>query len=69
MSLIKKIDVPKYLAARRRNSQLAARFVIQPQAAVVSSTEPARAKSNAAAFREGFSLEHPSLSVIVPGRD
>ena len=69
MSLIKKIDVPKHLAARRAARQFALRPAIQPRATVISETEPAGMKANAANFGEAFSLEHSSPKVLVPAKD
>lgn len=63
MSLIKKIDVPKHFAARRAMARVAARPVIQPDAAAVSVLEPAAAKANAAMFIGDFPPGHSSSSV------
>jgi hypothetical protein len=70
MSLIKKIDVPSHLAARRADRQRAALSVIQPISAPISETELARTNTSAAEFREDFSLEHSSpTAAILPPQD
>jgi hypothetical protein len=69
MSLIKKIDVPKYFAARRASRQGGAGRVIQPVATTATAIEPAGTKPNAATFRRDFSLEHSSPSVFAPAEE
>ena len=66
MSLIKKIDVPKYFAARRADRQRAALPAIQAHAAAISMTESTGTKASAAEFRKDFSLEHSSPAAILP---
>lgn len=67
MSLIKKIDVPRHMAARRAQRHLATRLAIQPQAAAIVEVTPPDA--SAAEFREDFSAEHSSSKRIGPAKD
>lgn len=67
MGLIKKIDVPKYFAARRA-AQLAARLTAapslsHPEAIGVSEARPCRMSASASDFVADFSLEHSSSRV------
>jgi hypothetical protein len=64
MGLIKKIDVPKYFAARRAarlTAQLAAApAVSQPDATGVAEIRPRGTSAKASNFVADFSLEHSS---------
>ncbi len=66
MSLIKKVDVPEYFAARRAMRLNAIGRVIKPPATAAAGVVPVGAKGSAAKFIEDFSLEHSSSSAIVP---
>ena len=65
MSLIKKIDVKKYSAARRGKSLVAAPLVSQPDASELLEIEPAGARANTPDSNGEFSMEHSSSRVIV----
>lgn len=63
MSLIKKIDVPKYFAARRAMRLGSVHGMSRPGAAA---TDTAGAIANEAKFTKDFSLEHSASSALVP---
>jgi hypothetical protein len=63
MSLIKKIDVPKYFAARRAMRLGSVQGLSRPGTA----TDTAIAKE--AKFTKDFSLEHSASSALVPPKE
>lgn len=67
MGLIKKIDVPRHMAARRAQRHIATRPAIQPHAAAIAEVKPA--DPSAADFREDFSAEHSSAKGIGRGKE
>ena len=60
MSLIKKIDVPMHLAARRALRRSGVQFTRPPVATVIAEIKTADTDSNTHGFIEDFSLEHSS---------
>jgi len=69
MSLIKKIDVPKYFAARRALRLGSIRGLSRPGGTVVSATDPAGAGASPSRFANGLSLEHSASSALVPPKE
>ena len=69
MTLIKKIDVPRYFAARRAERRLAAGFGTPSRSAADLKAEPARKKANEASFGEDFIQDHSSPRAPVPGKN
>jgi len=65
MGLIKKVDVPKYFAARRAMRSNVLPHATRPQASGAAGTEPVSAKASAAKLLEDFPQERSSSSVIV----
>jgi hypothetical protein len=63
MSLIKKIDVKKHFADRRRMRLAEARRVRDANASGSAGIEPSGTRVNIPGFAEDFSLEHSSPSV------
>jgi hypothetical protein len=62
MSLIKKIDVPTHLTARRARRRAEALLMSQSVAAGISEVKASGTKPDAQDFVEDFSLEHSSSS-------
>jgi hypothetical protein len=67
MSLIKKIDVPKYFAARRAMRLGNVQGMSRPGATGGTLADPAAA--NAAKTASDFSLGHSASSAIVPPKE
>lgn len=63
MALIKKIDVPMYLAARRARRRAGALFMGQPVESSATAVKISVTKANASGFEEDFSLEHSALKI------
>jgi hypothetical protein len=66
MSLIKKIDVPKYFAARRAMRLGSVQGLSRPGG---RATDAAGAVANEAKFTKDFSLEHSASSALVPPKE
>jgi hypothetical protein len=69
MSLIKKVDVPKYLAARRALARDAAQQAIRPNAIEISALKLVEVKATEAGFIQDFSLEHSSSGSPLPPKE
>jgi hypothetical protein len=63
MGLIKKIDVPKYFAARRASRLVAARSVSYADATGVLEIRPRATSANASGLVADFDLENSSSGV------
>jgi hypothetical protein len=66
MSLIKKVDVPAYFAARRAMRRRVIPSLFPSPARAGAAVDPFDAKASAARIAEDFSLEHDASPVIVP---
>ena len=58
MTLIKKIDVEKYFAAKRAMRRTGAQLVARPDASGILETKMTGTKTNARDFVEDFSAQH-----------
>ena len=66
MGLIKKIDVPRYFAARRALRLGTAQGLSRPTGTRASKAGSDITGSNAETFTKDFSLEHSSSSALLP---
>ena len=69
MSLIKKIDVPKYFAARRAMRLGSVQQMSRPGATARIASDPTATGANPAKFANDFSHEHSSSSGLVPPKE
>ncbi len=69
MSLIKKIDVPKYFAARRAMRQGSVQGMSRPAGTGGTATDLSGAVANEAKFKKDFSVEHSTPSELLPSKE